>query len=270
MTELKKTYCFIDEGGDSSFYGARKKLLVGTDGFQPMLNLGMIIIDDKKAIRQAIVEFIKTLKADPLYNSIHSFSQPNWYLHARGDHPEIRSKFFDFLRNLDGFKCYIVIGRKRLNTFQNKHNNNEREFYFDLVYHLLKDRLKDETELYQIFLSARQKSTQHHLGEAIAKAVERDNKRRKVPKNIQYKFDIVRSEDTPELSIVDYLLWALNRYITAGEERFFKALQHKYNLIIDVYDIEKYNQKNGNYYHRNNPFSTEQASDFRNDGYVGK
>ncbi len=268
MTEAKKTYFFIDESGDSAFYGKRKKPLVGTEGFQPMLNLGMISLADKKQIRTAIVDFMNNIKSDTLYNSIHSIKQPNWYLHARGDHPEVRAKFFEFLRNLDGFKCYIVIGRKRLSTFQNKHNNNDSEFYFDLVHHLIKDRLKDEDTMYQIFLSGRQKSTQHYLGSAIAKAVERDNNRRKVPINIQYKFDIVRSEDTPELCIVDYLLWALNRYIANGEERFFKALQSKFNLIIDVYDFDKYGKKSGNYYHRANPFNIENASKFRNDGYV--
>ncbi len=268
MADKTKRYLFIDEGGDSSFYAKRKKLLVGTEGFQPMLNLGMVSISDKKAVRKAVVQFMEDIKADQLYGTIHSVKQPNWYLHACNDHPEVRAKFFELLRDLDGFKSYIVIGRKRLRTFSNKHNNNEREFYFDLVYHLLKDRLNDEDEFYQIFLSARQRSTQQALGEAINKAIDRDNHRRNTPKDITYKFDIVRSQDTPELSIIDYLLWALHRYIIRGEERFFMALRHKYNLIIDLYDIEAYdNPARSNYYHRNNPFSLELAGEFKSDGY---
>ena len=266
-----KTYFFIDEAGDGSFYAKRKKLLVGTEGFQPNLFLGMIMLKDKKEIRQKVVDFMNKIKSDPLYNTIESVKKPKWYLHARGDFPDIRAKFFEFIRDLEGVKCFIVIGRKRLSTFQNKHNSSEREFYFDMVYHLLKDRMKDEDEEYQIFLSAREKSTQQHLGDAVMKALHRDNKRRTEPLNIKCKFDIVRSEDTPELSIVDYMLWALNRYIMSNEERFFKALQHKYNLIIDVYDIEKYKEKeNNHYYHRNNPFSIEKASEYRIDGYIGK
>ena len=268
MSELTKRFMFIDEGGDSTFYAKRKKLLVGTDWFQPMLNLGMVSLTDKKTIRKAILDFMSGIKADPLYSTIHSVSQPNWYLHACNDHPEIRAKFFEFLRNLDGFKSYIIIGRKRLSTFQNKHNSNEKEFYFDLVYHLLKDRLKEEDEFYQIFLSARQKSTQNYLGEAIEKAVSRDNARRKVTKNIQYNFEIVRSQDTPELSIIDYLLWALHRYIINGEARFFNALQPKINLIIDIYDVAKYGNGNSNYYHSGNVFSMDKASEFKSDGYV--
>ncbi len=266
--EVKKMYFFIDESGDSAFYGNRKKLLVGSPGFQPMLNIGMITTEDKKTLKSKIASFISAIKSDALYNSIHSLAKENWYLHARGDHPEVRAKFFEFLRNLDGFKFYGVLGRKRLSTFNNKHNNNEKEFYFDLVYHLLKDRLNDENVQYHIYLSARQKSTQEFLSLAIDKAIERDNNIRKVAKNISYKFDIIRSEDSLELSIVDYLLWAINRYISNGESRFFNALSHKYNLIIDLYDVDKYGSKESNYYHRNNPFTVEKASPFKADGYV--
>lgn len=260
-----KYYFFIDEGGDSSFYAKRKKLMVGTLGFQPMLNLGMVTLADKKGIRKAIVDFMESIKSDPLYNGIYSVSQPGWYLHACNDHPEVRAKFFEFLRNLEGYKIYIIIGRKRLSTFKNKHNNNEKEFYFDLVYHLLKDRLNKDDLDYRIFLSARQKSTQKHLDEAISKAIVRDNGKRKEALDINYSFDIVRSQDTPELSIIDYFLWALHRYIIKGEDRFYNALKDKYNLIIDVYDTANFGT---NYYHKTNRFEIEKASEFKSDGYV--
>ena len=67
-----KTYFFIDEAGDGSFYAKRKKLLVGTEGFQPNLFLGMIMLKDKKEIRQKVVSFIDKIKSDPLYNTIES------------------------------------------------------------------------------------------------------------------------------------------------------------------------------------------------------
>lgn len=267
---MEKLYLFIDESGDPSFYGNRKKLLVGREGFQPMLNLGLVTLKNKRELRKKIIKFTNQIKADPLYASIYSVAQPNWYLHAKNDHPEVRAKFFEFLRNLEGFKTYIVIGRKRLNTFQNKHNNNESEFYFDLVYHLMKDRLKYEDTYYQIFLSARKNNTQRALNSSIQKAIERDNKKRETALKITYGFDIVRSIDTPELSIVDYMLWALNRYIIKKEVRFFKALQHKYNLIIDLYDIERFHSglNNNNYYHKNNPFDMTKTSEFKADGYL--
>ena len=113
-----KTYLFIDESGDPSFYGSRKKLLVGTAGFQPYLIIGMIETDNRKALRKAVVDFIEKIKADNLYNSIPSVaSNKGWFVHARGDHPEIRAKFFELLRNLEGYKAHIVIAKKELEIF---------------------------------------------------------------------------------------------------------------------------------------------------------
>jgi len=64
------------------------------------------------------------------------------------------------------------------------------------------------------------------------------------------------------MSVVDYMIWALQRYITKGEGRFFKALQDKYSLIIDLYDFDNYEEMK-NYYWRGNPFELEKASEFK-------
>jgi hypothetical protein len=262
---MAKNYFFIDESGDAAFYAKRKKLIVGQEGFQPMLNIGMVTMTDKSLVRKSIVDFRQRLLDDPLYNTLPCLRDPQGYLHARSDQIDVRAKFVEFLRQLDGYRVYIVLGRKRLRTFENKHNNNEKEFYFDLVYHLLKDRMDSPEDQYQIFLSAREKSTQKYLGDAISKAVERDNTKRPVPIDIHYQYDIVRSQDTPELSIIDYFLWALQRYILVGEDRYYKALQHKFNLIIDLYDTA---HDGSNYYHPSYPFTITMASPFQSDGYL--
>ena len=268
--EKKKTYLFIDKSGDPSFYAKGHRCLVGTEGFMPMLLIGMIKLDNKKAIREAILKFMQELKDDPLYNTLPCITnQKGWYLHASYDNIEVQIKFIDFLRKLPGFKFYCVIGRKRLDLFHKKHNKNETEFYFDLVFHLLKDRMNNEEDFYQILLSARKKSTQHKLKDAIDGAVVRDNAKRKKPLDIKFNSEIVRSDETPELSIVDYMLWVLQRYIIKGDKRFFNVLQHKFNLIIDLYDFDLYKSKGkSNYYHVKNTFDLEKASEFKNDGYI--
>src|ERR1700722_5581397 len=120
---LSKSYIFIDESGDPVFYGNRKKLLVGEEGFQPYLIIGLIETPDRIKLRNAVLEFITNIKADPMYNSIPSIiSNKNWFVHARGDHPEVRAKFFEMLRDLSGFKAHIVIAKKQLNIFNKKHN----------------------------------------------------------------------------------------------------------------------------------------------------
>jgi uncharacterized protein DUF3800 len=265
---VNKTFLFIDESGDPSFYASGNRCIVGTEGFKPLLLIGIVKLENKKIIRNAILQFMDELVNDPLYNTLPCINAPQgWYLHASYDNLEVRVKFAEFLRKLEGFEFYCVIGRKRLDIFHKKHNRNETEFYFDLVTHLIKDKLDNEDKFYQVLLSARNKNTQYKLKEAIENALLSDNAKRESPLKIKYNCEIVLSKETPELSIVDYLLWAIQRYILQSDKRFYKALEGKYNLVIDLYDEDGEKSK---YYDSNNSFDIEKAGNFRLDGYVYK
>lgn len=260
----KKIYFFIDESGDPNFYGKGKKLLVGNEGYQPLLLIGMIETENRKLLRKSILEFQKNLEADPLFKSLHSI-KPGWYLHAIEDHPDIRTKFVSHLRSLDGFRTFIVIGRKDVKRFARKHNNNPVEFYYDMLYHLLKDRLRDESVTYHLYLAKRQKTKMTFFEESVIKAIDRDNQRRKNPIKVTYKCDVVLSSEYPELSVIDYMLWSLQRYIRKNESRFYEALLPKYNLIIDLYDTANYSKASSgrsNYYNSSNIFNLDKCSEF--------
>jgi Protein of unknown function (DUF3800) len=263
---LKKVHFFIDESGDPSFFGKKKKLLIGNEGFQPLLMLGALEVINKKEIRRQVIDFQEDIKNDVLFNSIPSIAEnPKWYLHAKNDFPDIRTKFFELIRNMEGIKCTIVIGRKRLNVFQEKHNGLESEFYFDMVYHLLKGKINNPDEAYHLFLADRNANSVTRFKNVVEKVVNQA----KSKMEIEYKCNIVSSTDTPELSIIDYLLWALQRYIYKGEARYYLALQSKFEFIIDLYDFEKKKQQGETIYnYPNNPFLKEKASEFRKDGYL--
>jgi hypothetical protein len=227
-----KSYLFIDESGDPFFFANRNKLLVGTEGFQPYLIIGLIQTDNRKALRKAVVSFIENIKADKMYNTIPSVSnQKGWYVHARADHPEIRAKFFEMLRELPGFKAHIVIAKKNLNIFNRKHNNNPTEFYFDVLHHLLKEVLTDNTKDYNLYLSQRGNNSIHRFEEAVKKVLNSEQK-------IKYTLEIVPSSEMAELSIIDYLMWAVQRNLLKGERRYFDALKDKYVSVINLYEEE--------------------------------
>ena len=232
-----KRFLFIDESGDPAFYGNRKKLLVGTEGFQPYLIIGMIETTDRKVLRKAVVSFMKNIQADSLYNTIPSVnSDKGWFVHARGDHPEIRAKFFELLRNLSGFKAHIVIAKKDLNIFTRKHNGNPTEFYYDVLQHLLNDRLKDNNCRYNLYLAQRGNNSLHRFQQAVDKALAAGES--KPEGNIKYNLEIVSGKEMPELSIIDYLIWAVQRNLLKGESRYFEALKSKYETVINLYGKE--------------------------------
>ena len=231
--KLPKRYLFIDESGDPMFYGNRKKLLVGTEGFQPYLIIGLLETDNRKALRKAVIDFMENIKSDSMYNSIPSVaSSKGWFVHARADHPEIRAKFFEMLRSLKGFKAHIVIAKKQLTIFNRKHNNNPTEFYFDVLHHLLQNRLSDTTIQYNLYLSQRGNNSLHRFEQAVFKALNSEDKQ------IHYNLEIVPSNDMPELSIIDYLMWAVQRKLLKNEHRYFDALSDKYGTVINLYEDE--------------------------------
>ncbi|WP_315816742.1 hypothetical protein [Paraflavitalea speifideaquila] len=212
-----------------------EKLLVGTSGFQPYLIMGMIETADRKALRRYVTEFMKSIKSDSLYNTIPSIAnEKGWYAHARGDHPEIRAKFFELIRNLKGYKAHIVIAKKDLDVFNRKHNNNPTEFYFDVLHHLLNGKLNDCKTFYNIYLSQRGNNSLHDFQEAVAKTLKADEAKNKGV--VCCHLEIVPGIEMPEFSVIDYLIWAVQRKLLLGESRYFNALKDKYETIVNLYE----------------------------------
>lgn len=247
-------YFFIDECGDPEFFGRGKTLLVGTKGYQPLLILGLIETSNRKILHKAVEAFCNELKQDVLFKSIPSLSQPSWFLHAKNDHPEVRSEFFKFLRRYEGIRFHAVIARKDLSIFRKKHHNNASEFYFDVIKHLLQPLIKTDNQ-YSIYLSHKPKSTNEKLIDAIEKAIDRNVQILNHSNPIPYTSTIEKSNFLFELSVVDYFLWALQRYIYKKEIRFWEAIEPSVGTVVDLY--------HGNtLYDANNPFRLEKAKEF--------
>ena len=158
------------------------------------------------------------------------------------------------------FTISVVIGRKKPAIFTQKHNNNPAEFYYDLVHHLLRGRLVARPERpHHIYLAQRGKDNidrfQRAVGQAFYHYVATLMGEREMP-----VCQMLLSSTCPELSIVDYCLWALQRYLLKGEIRFFAALEARFDLILDLYDDDPVTG-NG-IYTKANPLRLEKRSPF--------
>jgi virulence-associated protein VapD len=252
--QIPNRYFFIDECGDPEFFGKGKRLLVGTQGYQPLLIIGMIETDNRKKLNKAVGEFSESILQDVLFKSIPSIKESNWFLHAKNDHPEIRAEFFKFLRKYQGIRFHAVIARKDLSIFNRKHNNNASEFYFDVIRKLLENHWFEDIK-YHIYLAHKSKTTTEKLINSIEKAIEGSNKKKEIIEQIDYNCTIENSSFLHELSVVDYFLWALQRYIYKGESHFGKLLNLLLKTVIDLYD-------NNKLYDKDNPFRLQKASKF--------
>jgi hypothetical protein len=230
-----KKYFFIDESGTPDFYAKRKRPLWTEPNFEPILMMGMVVTSDRRKLRAQVLDFQKKILADPLFNSIYSVSQPNWFLHASNDHVDVRLKFIEFLRELEDIKCHIVIGRKIPEIFHSKHNGKETEFYFDLLNKMLAHYDFEPIGEYSLYLSQKQSSTVEQFKKALEKAL---SKQSALAADSVFNCSIVMSKDYPELSVVDYFMWALKRYITQKDKRYFAALESNFAEIYDIYEYD--------------------------------
>jgi len=108
-------------------------------------------------------------------------------------------------------------------------------------------------------ISERGKSTKNHnLELAFLKAKQRFSKSN-ATSNIKTKvvFNVNYPTKDPLLNLADYFCWTIQRVFEKGETRYYNYLKDQIKLVIDLYDLKKY-EKWGNYYdNKNNPLTSK-------------
>ena len=263
MEQPKEYHRFLDEAGDTTFYGKGKVNIVGNNGVSNMFMIGMVKLNDPiPEIRRKIVSLQADVVNDEFYYDIPSIQKKKnghgYFFHATDDIPEVREKMYRFLKTLDcSFKA--VVARKIPAIFEKQHQCNESLYYADLLSHLLESELHQDRKLI-LSIAERGKSTKNNnLNTALDIAKERfnttlENSNRKIISKIVFNVQTHYSE--PLLNIADYFCWAIQRVFEKGEIRYYNYLKEKFSLIIDLYDQTKYKNRS-NYYTPQNPLSAE-------------
>jgi hypothetical protein len=252
---------FLDEAGDTTFFGKGRVPLLGQDGVSLAFGLGMVKFAVPVAeVREQVVNLCRTVEADAYLNRIPSVARRvqsgGFFFHAKDDSPEVRERLFKWIHQTD-CSLEMVVGRKIPALFAKKHNGNESEFYADLLSHLLKNQL----ELGQrqvINIAERGKSTRNHVLElAMQKATERFSMQ---PDAADISTEVVFNVQTPRteplLSVPDYLAWTVQRVFERGETRHYDFVRERISLVVDLYDAGKY-EGSRNYYTPKRPLTAE-------------
>jgi len=257
--ELFEYHRFLDEAGDTTFYGKGRIPILGENGVSNTFILGMLKINQPlEPLRKRIVDFCKVVQNNRYYKNVPSVvkrvSKGNFYLHAKDDLPEIRKEYYDFIQSVD-CSYQAVVGRKIITLFEKKHNGKETEFYADLLSHLLKDKFSIDRS-FVLNVAERANSTAiNNLEKGLIKAENRF--KNKYPnKDIVAKvsFSIQKYQNEPILSITDYLSWAVQRVFEKGETRFYDYMIDKISLVVDLYDDKSF-MGSKNYYKKNYPLT---------------
>jgi hypothetical protein len=256
---FQTSHRFLDEAGDTTFYGKGKIIAIGQPGVSLAFSLGMVKFNcDLATLRQSVVKLQHSVETDDYLKDIPSvqkkITKGGFYFHATDDPPEVRERMFKFIKTVDcGLE--IIVGRKMPSLFLRKHNGKESEFYADLLSHLIKTKLKQDQKLV-LNITERGPSTKNaNLDLALQKAVDRFGKKWDVSEiRSKVVFNVQNPRTEPLLNVADYLCWAVQRVFERGEMRHYDFVRDKISLIVDLYDSANY-EGSQNYYTRNHPLT---------------
>jgi hypothetical protein len=258
---LSKIHRFLDEAGDTTFFGKGRVPLLGQAGVSLSFGLGMVKFAAPVAEVRAQVETLcRAVEADEYLNRIPSvvkrIESGGFFFHAKDDSPEVRERLFKWIRETD-CSLEMVVGRKIPALFARKHHGKDSEFYADLLSHLLKNKLK-LGQRQVINIAERGKTTRNHVLElAMTKARERFAKKQETADiSSEVVFNVQSPRTEPLLCVPDYLAWAVQRVFERGETRHYDFMRERISLVVDLYDAEKY-EGSRNYYTPKRPLTAE-------------
>jgi hypothetical protein len=251
---------FIDETGDLNFFSKGGDFAVGENGISKTFGIGMARLkQDLEETRKHIRSLCLEVEGDSYLNTVPSVRRRmelgGFYFHAKDDVPEIRERFFKFLKSTN-FSLEIYIARKILDIFVKKHNKNENEFYADILAHLLKNKMGKYSRLVLNIAQKGSATTELNLELATQKALNRFRKNQPGKNGIcSIVYNVQNFSVDPLLSVADYSAWSVQRVFEKGDVRYYNFIQEKIPLIVDLYDVKNYSNW-GNYYSPEHPLTS--------------
>lgn len=249
-------YYFVDETGDPVFYDRRGNLIVGQEGCSPIFGVGFVETDDPAAIRNALTNLHAQVDDDDYLRQIPSIVKTNRAFHAKDDAPEVRYVVYRRLAELD-FKAQFVIARKSERLFRNTFGSREADFYDALVSRLFESVLHRHSSNRIYFSRRGSRLRQQRLEQAISEGIAKFESRWNTKVETDVRVESQTSVGEPCLQVVDYMNWAVHRAFVKREMRYYRFVEHKVSLLVDLYDAANYPN---NWYSRERPFHIDKAS----------
>jgi hypothetical protein len=249
-------FFYVDESGDPTFYDRHGNLVVGKEGCSKVLILGFVSTEDPRALRAALSEVRNDLIGDEYLKSVPSFRKSLLSFHAKDDCPEVREKVFRAIAGMP-FKAHFYVARKVESIFRKRHRGKPQVFYDDLVSKLFDAQLHTSARNSVCFAVRGNRARELPYSQAIRGAVTKFEDKWKT--KVVTAIDVIPQQPVGEpcLQVIDYMNWAVYRAFSRGEDRYYKFVEDKVSLLVDVYDYKNYPKA---YYSKNNPFEVTKIS----------
>ncbi len=263
---------FVDEAGDGVLFNKKGQELLGTEGCSRFFMLGLLWIEDSASLIADLNSLRANLLNDPYFKGVPSMQvserKTAFAFHAKDDVPEVRREVFALLSQRNDLHFSVVIrDKEKLLAYVRQRNQedpayryNPNELYDYLVRRLFRDRLHKH-DLYPIYFARRGNSDRTQaLQDALDQSKQRfaDKFHRPLAAS---KIAVlpVYPKDIPELQVVDYFLWSVQRLFEKAEDRYVSILAPSIRLVVDLDDHRT--ARYGCYYDKNHPLTYDTIKD---------
>jgi len=255
---------YVDESGDFTLFDKKGIPVSAVKGVSKTVMLGALNIKTNN-FPESFSSFKDGVLSNPIFQARPSFKKTQLQFHAADDHSAIRLEVFNYIASI-GCSVQAVVRRKSALIEQAKtqfeytsNKMTDKQLYGDLATRLFKQNIHKAAR-YNIYFSSRAKTfTNHSLDEALRSTKEKFIAANNITSTSDFKVFCVQPQNHPELQIIDYCLWALQRMYELKDDTFFNMIKDKFSFILDVDD--KTGSLAGRHYWRKNPISLAKISE---------
>lgn len=254
---------YVDESGDLTLFGRKRRIVVGQNGISRTFMLGAAYVQDSESLNSAFSALRQEILSDPSLSHIESLKPERrrtaLYFHAKDDHRLVRERVFEVLAT-QRVSVLAVMRRKTALAAaavakggEGPPNFVEQKQFDSMITSLFADRLQ-LAKRSDIFIAKRGSSDRNaQLTAAVESAKAKFEKKWGVVNPHEFHVQAAQPTDHAGLQAIDYYLWALQRAVERNEWDTFQRHQAAFRLIVDVDDRSK--RKTGVYYAESNPLT---------------
>ena len=256
---------FIDEGGDSTLFSRKGKVLIASEGCSRFFVLGLLDVPDPSALKSSISNLRARLMRDPYFSNVPSMQakarKTALAFHAKDDLPEVRREVFGLLRAQGELRFFAVVADKwhvleyvrQRNESDPGYRYHPNELYDYMIRRFFKERLHKSRQ-FRIFFSKRGKADRTAaLRKALTTTQERFAEQHGLTSNAPLQVFEAPAKEQAGLQAVDYFVWALQRLYERQDEQYVTYLWRAFRFVQDVDDRRR--AEYGMYYTQQTPLN---------------
>ena len=241
---------FVDEAGDLTLFDAQGNVTIDNEGVSRYFMVGLVELPDPGLAHRKLEKLRKRLMADPYFIGVPSMQPARKKtaarFHANDDIWEVKYEVIKLLPSL-GANATIAIKRKEYIAKVHKPIRSRKvkrvapnTVYDELITEILRDNLHPGEKVNLVFAERGRRKRRKALEEALVKARRSTGTKRGKRLDPLVTISFARPPESAGLQVVDYYLWAVQRlYETASDQRFYRALESQYAVVIDLDDKRK-------------------------------